>query len=96
MVAIPPVRVSGTWENIEMFAEQKAAAADGQPVVEKDAAPPIAEPNLRPLLKKVVKNFDEAGAAQRVLETYGDRIRWSIRPHHLTKNRHESRQIHAQ
>ena len=58
--------------------EQKAAAADGQPVVEKDAAPPIAEPNLRPPLKKVVKNFDEAGAAQRVLETYGDRIRYVV------------------
>ena len=58
--------------------EQKAAAADGQPVVEKDAAPPIAEPNLRPPLKKVVKNFDEDGASKRVLEFCGDRLRYVV------------------
>ena len=58
--------------------EQKAAAADGQPVVEKDAAPPIAEPNLRPPLKKVVKNFDEVGASLRVLDACGDRLRFVV------------------
>jgi putative DNA primase/helicase len=52
-----------------------ALSENGQPVVEKDAAPPIAEPNLRPPLKKVVKNFDEVGASLRVLAAYGDRLR---------------------
>lgn len=55
-----------------------ALSENGKPVVEKDAAPPIAEPNLRPPLKKVVKNFDEGGASKRVLDFCGDRLRYVV------------------